>query len=336
MDTRRDFLKKMIVAGIFLPLTRRELFASQQSTDSTETLPDFKYKHKAFSVEHLPEMQEWMDSLIRSGKLSSNEVYQSYIRDKKFKIPDDFPEAKSLIILAVFTRMMYVDFHLGGKDHELIIPPQYYDDGITVEDIQNIIRTKIIRETGYRIQRAKGFFLKTTAVRSGLAAYGMNNISYVDGMGSFHTLYAFFTDYQFKQDDWRELRMMDRCKSCGICRTNCPNKAIREECFVIDAGRCLSLYNEIDGEFPAWIAPSAHNALLGCMRCQLPCPANREVIELAGRLEAVTEEETKKVLEGKPDDQLIQTLQGKLKGYSNASVEGFPMFTRNLKALLAS
>ena len=336
MDTRRDFLKKMIAAGILAPFAARELLASPQSSDSTATFPDFTYKYRAFSVGHLPEMQEWMDGLIRSGKLSSNEVFQSYVRDKRFKVPDDFPEARSLVVLAVFTRMMYVDFHLDGKVHELIIPPQYYDDGITVENVQNTIQTRIIQEPGYRVRRAKGFFMKTTAVRSGLAAYGRNNISYVDGMGSFHTLYAFFTNYRFKKDDWRELRMMDRCESCGICMSLCPNKAIREESFVIDAGRCLTLYNEIEGDFPAWIDPSAHNALLGCMRCQLSCPANREVVELAGRLEDVTEEETRKVLEGKPDDELIQTLGRKLKGYSFASAEGFPLFTRNLRALLAA
>ncbi len=336
MDTRRDFLRKMIAAGVLAPLAARNLLAWPQSRDSTETVPGFVYRHKTFSVEHLPEMQEWMDGLIRAGKLSDNEIFQSYIREKKFKVPDDFPEAESIIVLAVFTRMMRVDFHLGGRAHELIIPPQYYDDGITIEHVEKTIRTEIMREPGYRIQRAKGFFLKTTAVRSGLAAYGRNNISYVDGMGSFHTLYAFFTDCRFEADDWREMRMMDRCASCGICMSTCPNKAIREENFVIDAGRCLSLYNEIEGEFPAWIAPSAHNALVGCMRCQLPCPANRDVAALAGRLESVTEEETRKVLEGKPDDGLIQTLEKKLKGYYPATVENFPIFTRNLRALLAA
>jgi hypothetical protein len=42
------------------------------------------------------------------------------------------------------------------------------------------------------------------------------------------------------------------------------------------------------------------------------------------------------VLEGKPDDQLIQALGKKLPGYYPASVKEFPIFTRNLKALLTA
>ncbi|MDH5451230.1 MAG: hypothetical protein OEY24_05350 [Candidatus Bathyarchaeota archaeon] len=104
---------------------------------------------------------------------------------------------------------------------------------------------------------------------------------------------------------------------------------------MIDAGKCLTLYNEIEGEFPKWIDPNAHNALMGCMKCQLHCPANREVIKLTGRLEDVTEEETKKILKGKPDKKLLDSLSNKLRNfYPASSKDSFPIFTRNLRVLL--
>lgn len=101
-----------------------------------------------------------------------------------------------------------------------------------------------------------------------------------------------------------------------------------------DAGRCVTLYNEIKGEFPKWIPPDAHNSLMGCMRCQLKCPANSEVIELTGRLEDITEEETTKILNGTPDEELLASLSRKLRNYyPTQSKEYLPIFTRNLRAL---
>jgi epoxyqueuosine reductase len=147
--------------------------------------------------------------------------------------------------------------------------------------------------------------------------------------------YAFFTDYPC-EDSWTEVNMMDSCKNCRICISSCPNKCISEKNFVIDVSRCLSLFNGIKGEFPEWIRSDAHNALMGCFRCQSCCPADREVIKLAGRLEDVTEEETRRILDGTPDKELLNSLSRKLKGsYPTQSEEDFPVFTRNLRVLLS-
>jgi epoxyqueuosine reductase len=250
-------------------------------------------------------------------------------------VPEGFPEAKSIIVLAFFNRLMLVDFHLDGEKHEVMLPPQYYASGLTEERLEDIIREEIIREPGYRIERTTGVHLKLLAVRSGLGKYGRNNISYVDGMGSLLKLFAYFTDYPF-EDGWTGLSMMDECEECRICRTLCPTRCIPDENFVIDVDRCVTLYNEIKGEFPGWIPPDAHNSLMGCMSCQMRCPANSEVIELTGRLEDVTEEETAKILDGTPDEELLASLSRKLRNYPpTQSKEYFPIFTRNLRALLS-
>lgn len=302
------------------------------STDVFST--DFVYKSKTLSVDHLRELQEDINRLKRAGKLSNHKIYRSYLSDKKFEVPESLPSARSLIVMAIFTKLMLVNFHVNGRRHEVMLPPQYYSSGLTEEISRNIIFKRMITELGYKIEKARHVHLKLLAVRSGLGRYGRNNLCYVEGMGSLLTLFAYFTDYQF-EDNWTEIRMMDCCEDCRICMSHCPTNCITEENFVIDAGKCLSLYNEIEGEFPKWISPEAHNALIGCMKCQLHCPTNSEVIKLTGRLEDVTEEETAKILEGTPDEKLLNSLSNKLKNfYPTKSKDAFPIFTRNLRVLL--
>ena len=182
---------------------------------------------------------------------------------------------------------------------------------------------------------ASGLHLKLLAVRSGLGRYGRNNICYVDDMGSFIALYAFFTDYAFETDSWNEIKMMDICQNCKICRKQCPSGAIREEEFVIDAGMCVTLYNEVEGEFPTWLPHNAHNALMGCMKCQAPCPANREPIKLAGRLEDITSQETLNFLSRQPDENTIASVSKKLMmPHMVGSQEVYDIIRRNLSVLL--
>jgi len=294
---------------------------------------DFTFRHRTVTVDHLEELQADIDRLENEGKISHNQVFRSYISNKQFRIPQDFSDAKSLIIIAVLMKPMLVNFHLGGKKHEILLPPAYYDDGLTEEMLRDYISKEVVKEPGHRFERAR-IHLKLLAVRSGLGKYGRNNLCYVEEMGSMLALYAFFTDY-LCEDNWNARTMMDSCKNCRICTSSCPNKCISEQNFVIDASRCLSLFNEIKGEFPEWIRSDAHNALMGCFRCQSCCPANREVIKLAERLEDITEEETRRILSGTPDKELLNSLSRKLKGfYPTQSEEDFPVLTRNLKVLL--
>jgi epoxyqueuosine reductase len=177
--------------------------------------------------------------------------------------------------------------------------------------------------------------LKRLAVRSGLGQYGRNNICYVDGMGSFTTLLAYFTDYNFLEDHFQDVSLMRRCLKCNICRRKCPTQCIPDKDFIIDAGRCVTLYNEIEGEFPEWLPANAHNALMGCMRCQFDCPQNRDVITKSVRLQDVTEEETHKILAGTTEPELLATLSEKLQYYYPATdPKYFPIFTRNLGVLI--
>ena len=65
-----------------------------------------------------------------------------------------------------------------------MIPPNYYDDGSTFKDLENLVFKKIIKVPGYKIQFASNLHLKLLAVRSGLGKYGRNNITYIPNMAS--------------------------------------------------------------------------------------------------------------------------------------------------------
>ncbi|MFW9827357.1 MAG: 4Fe-4S double cluster binding domain-containing protein [Candidatus Thorarchaeota archaeon] len=299
---------------------------------------DFEYKYRIVSVKHLEELQEDIDKLRREGKLSQNKVYRSYIDSKKFEIPDDFPDAKSIIILAIRSKPALVNFHINGSKLEVMIPPNYYDDGTTSEDFETLILKDIIKEPGYKVKFANKLHRKLLAVRSGLGKYGRNNICYIDVWGSMITLYPYFTDFQFEEDDWTEIKMMDYCRKCTICIDNCITNAIpnpSDENFVINATNCIPVYNEIKGIIPDWIPSEAHNSLIGCMRCQLKCPANQNVINLFERFEDVSETETNMLLNGNFDDNLANSLSKNLKMFTPANANSaLIVIKRNLELLI--
>lgn len=333
---RRAFIKGVLAGGSFAYLKAVGAGAPRPQEKTPRPAPDILYKFRTLSVEHLPQLQEDIDRLRRENKLSPHPVFRSYIDPMKFALPEDFPQARSVIVMAVFTRAMTATFNLDGRGHEVVLPPQYYDDGISLEDLNGIVRDEIIGGPGPRVERAKGFHLKPLAVRSGLGRYGRNNICFVDGFGTYITLYGFLTDHRFPEDHWGELALMEACRECPLCYSLCPTGAIRKESFVIDVGRCITLYGEIAGLFPNFILPSMHNALMGCMACQARCPVNEKVPGAMGRFEEeVNEDETRKILAGTPDEELLKSLTRKLKGFPpGTSKEQFPIFTRNLRPLL--
>ena len=333
--SRRDFLKTILLAGALSPLTLQRAWAFPNLAQSPTEVPEITYRYRTFSVEHLKEAVDFYEQLKREGKISEQATFRRYISKFTADLPEEMPNARSLIVMATAARMMYVNFHWNDKVYDLIVPPSYFDDGSTMEQMLNIVQTEIIKEPDHQIKNTYKIPLKLLAVRSGLGKYGRNNICFVDGMGTFLVLWAFFTDFQFPEDHWGEIQMVEACENCKICRSLCPTKAIPDENFIINAGNCLSLYNEVPGEFPAWIPAKAHNALMGCIKCQLHCPVNREVVRQAGRFEDISAEETGKILRGEPDPKLLASLSDKLKDfYPGTDAKYFPVFTRNLSALI--
>ncbi len=337
MMDRRDFLKTALVAGLALPQdfgrgqSRRRDF--RRTVDPSQIPP---YVFRTLPVGRFPGLQKEYDDARRDGGVSPNKTFLNQITPLGFTLPAGFPQAKSVVVIATFSKTMTANFQLEGRTHGVTVPPQYYRDGLNAETLPAVVRNEILKAPGARIlDITERVPLKLLAARSGLGRYGRNNMIFVDGMGSYNLLWAFLTDVPAAEDAWSGLDVLDACRHCSHCDRACPTDCIPRGSFVIDAGRCITLYNENDGKFPNFILPSMHHALMGCMRCQTRCPENGGLAELSGNLADVTEEETAKILKGNSDDVLLASLRRKLPGFPALdSKEPFSVLTRNLKALI--
>jgi len=165
--------------------------------------------------------------------------------------------------------------------------------------------------------------------------YGRNNVTYVDGLGSYFQLFGYLTDAALpapERTDFPESLMPD-CDGCGICMSVCPTEAIVEERMLLHGERCLTFLNENPGVWPEWLNVRAHNALLGRLECQRACPANPELaIEDTGVCFSASE--TRLLLSGEsaPDDRAETGIRSKLAWLGQPYCE--PVLGRHLRALL--
>jgi epoxyqueuosine reductase len=294
------------------------------------------YKYRTLSVDRFPSLQTEFNAARDNSQLSRNKAFRDQIAPLGFKLPDSFSNAKSVIIMAVYSKNMNANFNLDGDTHRILVPFQYYDDDMNSEKLKNLIQKEIIKTPGRRIiDISPKVPLKLLAARSGLGRYARNSLIFVDGMGSYNMLYAFLTDHPFADNSWSNLEILDECNRCHACERGCPNRCINRWNMNINIDKCLTLYNESLGDFPNYILGSMHHALMGCTKCKTPCPVNEGINELTGNLEEVSEEETRKILKGAPDEALLKSLQRKLKNFrAVANKDQFAIMSRNLKMLI--
>jgi epoxyqueuosine reductase len=296
------------------------------------------YKGRIVSIQHLGDLQEEIEGRCKEG-LFDQELYQTYLAAFTFCPPDSLPEARSIIVVAVPQPQTGVTFTWIGERVRFIIPPTYFERG-TENGVRELL-ARVLEPAGYRVAEAV-LPKKLLAVRSGLAAYGKNNISYVPGMGSFYGLVAVYSDLPAQEDHWREPRMMESCRNCSACLRHCPVGAIpsaplrtgTSERFLLRAERCITFHNEKPGDvpFPAWIDPSWHNCLIGCLHCQRVCPENREFLHWVEEGVEFSQEETALLLQGVTLDQLPPATAKKLE--QSDMVELLDVLPRNLGVLL--
>ena len=286
----------------------------------------YGYKAKTVSITHLPEVQESVGKLVRQGLINKklHEKWHFYLKTNEI-----LPEAKTIIVVAMPQPVTRIWFKWQGTDFPADIPPTYFakaDDSRAEEILNNVLET-----AGYRIVKAQ-LALKTLAVRSGLAKYGRNNISYVPEMGSFCRLIAFYTDWQCKEDNWQESKVMKACEKCFLCRKNCPTGSITADRFLIHAEKCLTLSNEMEINFPKWIQPDWHNALIGCLHCQAVCPVGKPYLSKSATGPTFSEEETRLILNNTPVEKLAHETKRKLDTMIHDEI--FSVMVRNLGALI--
>jgi epoxyqueuosine reductase len=269
---------------------------------------------------------------LYEAELLDPTFYEERLAKRDFGLARPLAEARSLIVVAVPQPQIRFSFAHDGKQISVLVPPTYLHWRETDKTVEVRVSERLEPE-GYRAVPAL-LPKKLLAAQSGLAAYGRNNITYVSGMGSFFRLVAFGSDLPCPHDNWQEPRWMDACQTCQACRNKCPTGAISSERFLLHAERCIVFHNERPGDvdFPAWLDPSAHNCLVGCLYCQTACPVNREVLEWVEEGAAFSEQETALLLEATAIDRLPQTTQRKLEQWD--LVDLYDLLPRNLRALL--
>lgn len=285
-------------------------------------------RFRTVSISHLEELKEEIQRWKQEGIIGKKFYEQNYDHFR-FEKPDMLLQAKSIIIIANPQGVIHLDWRFQGKTYQVILPPTYRYTGIRTFCTE--ILSRVFQREGYGVTRAILPF-KLLAVRSGLGVYGRNNLCYVEGMGSFIRLEAFYTDYVFPTDDWQEKRPLVKCARCVLCMNACPTQCIPKDRFLIHADQCLTYFTEFPGAFPGWVDPRAHNALVGCMKCQQVCPENRTVRPIQEQGVMFSEEETSMVLRGTSWENLPPTLASKLQQLD--MIEYYPLLSRNLSVLL--
>jgi epoxyqueuosine reductase len=222
-------------------------------------------------------------------------IMDVYLKNLFFTKPEAMESPGSIVVIAMARPAHRLGIVYGGKKMQVLIPPTY----VNYQKVNRIVFNLFRKWTGEKGRNAYAarLPLKLLSVRSGLAVYGKNNISYIGKWGSFHQLFAFFTDIVTEDDPWQELKVLDACNTCDLCRNSCPTGAIMKDRFMLDAAKCLAFLNESESRMPSWVDPDAHNSLIGCMSCQEVCPYNNKVkgwIEEIGELD---EDETRMLLE---------------------------------------
>jgi len=288
------------------------------------------YASRLVSVAHLAGLRRDIEVVYEQNILGDG--IRKYVMNRfDFTLPEDFANAASILITAAQSPIVKIFFNYQGKRTPIIIPPTYVEINNTDEQIINLVKN-IPGLSDYRLVKAR-LPEKLLAVRSGLGAYGRNNICYIPGLGSFMMLESFFTDIPCEEDNWHPLKMMDACGKCTICAKMCPAGAIAEGKDVINAERCITYYNEDDGVFPDWLDPSWHNCIVGCLLCQRACPANKDYLTRIVEGGEFSEAETEKLLRNIPMASLPPATRDKLARLNMC--EYYSCLPRNLQALLS-
>ena len=289
------------------------------------------YQGRIVSTQHLWDLKEGIEAHRRKGRFDE-EFYLERLSWFRFSLPETLPDARSIIIVAVPRPQTEAVFNWCGKSLSLILPPTYTDYRKVAQHVASIL-TGVLEPSGYRVTQSQLPF-KLLAVRSGLGAYGRNNICYVPGMGSFLELVGLYSDIPCPEDKWQEALMMEACRNCHACVRHCPTGAITEERFLLHAERCIVFHNERPSSipFPSWIDPTWHNCLEGCMHCQRVCPEDKSFWGWIEGREEFSEEEAALLLKGSPQDRFPQETIGKLERLD--ILRDLEVFPRNLEVFL--
>lgn len=285
------------------------------------------FKMKTFRIGHLGEISTEIKELAAQGLLD-RDFYDRDLTGFDYDCKNALKDAKSVVIIASPQCKSIAEFEYEGSAVLAVIPPTYIYPGINSK-IAGIL-DEVLTPNGYSWIKP-ALPLKLLAVRSGLGAYGRNNVCYIPGLGSFIRLNAYITDYEFAEDSWGDVKLMESCSNCSLCVDNCPTAAIDKDRFLIHAQNCITNFNEYETPIPDWINPQWHDSIVGCMKCQGICPHNRKLVDLIDERISFDAKETEMIFDGSSFESLQPETRSKI---SNAGLESYySVLPRNIKLL---
>ncbi|MEA4847954.1 MAG: 4Fe-4S double cluster binding domain-containing protein [Clostridiaceae bacterium] len=285
------------------------------------------FRIKVFKAEHLKEISNGFKMLAEQGILDKD-FYENNLADFNYDYKSVLADAKSVMVIASPQHKSIAEFKCNDKTVNAVIPPIYMYPDINSR-ITGILNNVLAIE-GYSFAKPV-IPLKLIAVRSGLGRYGRNNVCYMPGLGSFIRLSAYVTDYEFEEDSWGDIKVMESCSNCTACIDNCPAGAIDKRRFLIHAQNCITNFNEYDVPMPEWISPLWHNSIVGCMKCQEACPHNAKLTDLVDERICFDEKETEMILDGSAFDNL--PLETRRKISHSGMEEYYNVLPRNIRLL---
>lgn len=281
------------------------------------------YKGKFTNVAHIEDLKNDIFSLKAQGRLN-DKIYDDYLQ---FDF-ESHKEFKSIAIIAMKLPVVKVAVEKDNQMKEVMIPSAYYSGGKVETFDRDIELFFHENKVNYRPIHLP---CKLLVARTGLGDYGRNNIAYIDGFGSYFRTRAFLTDIELREDNWHEVKQNPKCHSCTICINSCPNQLISKGDYLIDAGKCLTFPNEISGDFPSWVKPAWHNALVGCMKCQDNCPNNIEHHKDIQVISTLTKEHVSDIFQNTNFNELQIDTKDTIRAFEFDDY--YDVFKRNLEAV---
>ena len=238
--------------------------------------------------------------------------------------------AVSALVLAIPSGLMEMRFRWGGQCHSVVIPAMYMYSK-PMADSEQAVRDALAPH-GWRAEWA-WLPARTLAGYGGFGRYGRNNMVYIEGLGSFPWLVSFWSDMPCVRDPWTEPIRMERCGGCRRCVVACPSKCVPEDGTLIRSDRCLNFATEYPSKSVGWMRSEWVRELLGCMACQLCCPANEEFRGMTETGPNFSEEETSMLLYATTADAVAEDVWQKLGGDDLKPYLG--VIQRNLKWMIS-
>ncbi|HSW40573.1 MAG TPA: hypothetical protein VLL97_13885, partial [Acidobacteriota bacterium] len=200
--TRRQLLQQASFSTLIMPLAFQQGWGRRKSRVPRVVDPARipLYRFKTLPVHHFTALQKEFDAARDNSRLGRDKTYLKEIAPLGFRLSSDFPNAKSVIVVATYAKNMYANFQLDGRTHRILVPFHYYNDGMNGDALKDIVLKEVIKTSGRRlVDISSRTPLKLLAARSGLGRYARNSLVFVDGMGSYNLLHAFLTDHEFSE-----------------------------------------------------------------------------------------------------------------------------------------